>query len=144
MDYKPSDAQPYSVSLVNPDEFATGHTVTLTGLEPGSLYHYRVVSKGIIGSEAKSTDFSFMTTSELARITDIVIKKTDQAAVNVSWKTSVPTSANLEYTSLKDNKTLTQGDTALVINHSTALKNLDYGVGYTLVIKDKDEFGNEV
>jgi len=43
------------------DELATAHSITLSGLEPNTEYHYRVKSKDKAGNEASSTDYSFAT-----------------------------------------------------------------------------------
>ncbi|MGA7678490.1 MAG: fibronectin type III domain-containing protein [Dehalococcoidia bacterium] len=43
------------------DELATAHSITLSGLEPNTDYHYRVKSKDKAGNEASSTDYSFAT-----------------------------------------------------------------------------------
>ena len=41
----------------------TSHQISLTGLAPGSLYHYRVRSSSALGSVAVSDDFAFITPS---------------------------------------------------------------------------------
>jgi hypothetical protein len=43
------------------DELTTAHSITLSGLEPNTTYHYRVKSKDKAGNEASSTDYSFAT-----------------------------------------------------------------------------------
>jgi PKD repeat protein len=46
------------------DELATAHSITLSGLEPNTVYHYRVKSKDKAGNEASSTDGTFITSQE--------------------------------------------------------------------------------
>ena len=43
------------------DELTTAHSITLSGLEPNTAYHYRVKSKDKAGNEASSTDNIFIT-----------------------------------------------------------------------------------
>jgi len=43
------------------DELTTAHSITLSGLEPNTAYHYRVKSKDKAGNEASSTDNTFIT-----------------------------------------------------------------------------------
>ncbi len=43
------------------DELTTAHSITLSGLEPNTAYHYRVKSKDKAGNEASSTDNTFVT-----------------------------------------------------------------------------------
>lgn len=145
-DYKPGSASPYTNAAVNPDEFSLNHTIELTGLDPGVLYHFKVISKGLIGPEAVSGDFTFQTTGDLPAISDIrVTRPTDlQANIIVTWKTNVPTDGTVEYKNSKTGQSLTQGDPSLLINHQVILKNLEGGTNYSLIIKGKDEFGNQV
>jgi PKD repeat protein len=46
------------------DELATAHSITLSGLEPNAVYHYRVKSKNKAGNEALSTDNTLFTPQE--------------------------------------------------------------------------------
>jgi PKD repeat protein len=46
------------------DELTTDHSITLTGLEPNTAYHYQVKSKDKAGNEASSIDNTFVTTQE--------------------------------------------------------------------------------
>jgi hypothetical protein len=43
------------------DELTTAHSITLSGLEPNTAYHYRVKSKDEAGNEASSTDNTLFT-----------------------------------------------------------------------------------
>ena len=43
------------------DELTTTHSITLTGLEPDTTYHYRVKSQDKAGNEASSADDTFTT-----------------------------------------------------------------------------------
>jgi PKD repeat protein len=43
------------------DELITAHSITLSGLEPNTAYHYQVKSKDKAGNEASSTDNTFIT-----------------------------------------------------------------------------------
>jgi hypothetical protein len=46
------------------DELTTAHSITLSGLEPNTAYHYRVKSKDTAGNEASSMDNIFITSQE--------------------------------------------------------------------------------
>jgi len=48
-------------------ELVTRHSVILEDLTPGTVYHYRVISKDAFGNEAKSGDFTFETLTQLAK-----------------------------------------------------------------------------
>lgn len=145
-EYKPGSSNPYTNAAVSPDEFSLNHTVELSGLDPAVVYHFKVISKGLIGPEASSGDFTFQTTGDLPVISDIrVTRPSDlQSSITVSWKTNVSTDGTLEYKNTKTGQSLTQGEPTLLINHEVTLKGLEGGVNYTLVIKGKDEFNNTV
>jgi PKD repeat protein len=46
------------------DELVTAHSITLSGLEPNTVYHYRVKSKDKAGNEASSMDNTLFTLQE--------------------------------------------------------------------------------
>ncbi len=145
-EYKPTDKNPYVSAAVSPDQFSLDHSVELTGLDPGVIYHFKVVSKGLIGPAAESGDYTFQTTGDLPVISDIRVERTStlQSSVRVTWKTNVSTAGTVEYRNVRSGQSLTKGDTAFLINHDVTLSGLEGGVNYTLVIKGKDEFNNEV
>ena len=46
------------------DELTTNHSITLSSLEPNTIYHYRVRSRDKAGNETSSTDNTFITLQE--------------------------------------------------------------------------------
>jgi parallel beta-helix repeat protein len=52
----------YDTIVVN-STYDTNHNISLTGLEPNTQYHYRVISKDHAGNEVVSGDFTFTTSS---------------------------------------------------------------------------------
>lgn len=144
--YKPQDSNPYSNAAINPDQFGLDHSVELSGLDPGVRYHFKVISRGLIGAAAESGDYTFVTTGDLPIISGIrIVRPPDmQSSVIVNWKTNISTAGTVEYRNVKSGQSLTQGDAAMLINHEVALKGLAGGVSYTLVVKARDEFANEV
>ena len=53
----------YGSSTVLDSTLVTSHTVTVSGLTAGTLYHYRVRSRDASGNERISSDFTFTTAS---------------------------------------------------------------------------------
>ena len=53
----------YGFSTVPQPSFTTSHTVVLSGLQPATLYHFRVDSRDAGGFLRSSGDFTFMTTA---------------------------------------------------------------------------------
>ena len=142
-DYLAGTDHPYTVTIVDSDKISTAHTVELTGLESATRYHFQVSSKGEIGPEGKSADYTFMTEAVLPAVTDVSVTDLKANEATIVWKTNVPTASTLEYTDLATNKTLTAGDPALLLSHNFLLQNLQSGVAYTLIIRAKNETGQE-
>jgi hypothetical protein len=61
--YGPSAVSYGSISNENSD-LNTGHSISITGLTPETLYHYTVISRDAIGNESISLDKTFATLSE--------------------------------------------------------------------------------
>jgi N-acetylneuraminic acid mutarotase len=142
-EYLAGSDRPYTTSIVDSDTLSTVHTVELASLEPATRYHFQVVSKGEIGPEARSKDYTFETEAVLPEVSDAKVTDVKATEATVSWKSNVPTASNLEFTNLDTKKTLTSGDPALLITHVFTLKDLIPGSKYSLVIKAKNESGQE-
>ena len=50
----------------------TSHSVHITGLAPGTIYHYRVKSKDAAGNPSVSADFTFTTAAAMSLLSGIV------------------------------------------------------------------------
>lgn len=140
--YRAGATSPYTNAAVNEQEFDTLHRLSLSGLDPGTTYHFQVKSKGVLGAEARSGDFTFTTASTLPIIADLTVQGTAEASTTLTWVTNVPTAANVEYTNTKTGQKLTQGDTLLLLKHAFTINNLEAGQVYSGVVKAIDEFGN--
>jgi hypothetical protein len=142
-EYVAGSDRPYTTSIVDSDSLSTVHTVELPSLEPATRYHFQVASKGEIGPEARSKDYTFETEAILPEVSDAKVTDVKATEATVSWKSNVPTASNLEFTNLSTTKTLLSGDPALLITHVFTLKNLEPGSKYSLTIKAKNESGQE-
>ena len=71
VNYGPTTAYGSSTSLDT--TLVTGHSQTLSGLSPNTLYHYRVRSRGANGVESVSGDFTFTTASSNVQFGPVVI-----------------------------------------------------------------------
>jgi len=142
-DYSAKAANPYANTVSNSGAFETDHTVTLINLEPATTYHFQVHSKGTIGGEAVSNDATFVTSSELPIITDLSLSSIVDNAATLKWKTNIPTSTSIEYLNTATGETLTQGDTALLQDHSFNLDQLSAGASYKITVVATDEQGDK-
>jgi hypothetical protein len=143
-DFAPTSEQPYTTTVVgNEIGVTTVHNIELANLDQGTLYHFQVASKGQIGPEAKSRDYTFQTEAVLPIISDAKVANVTESSALVSWKTNVPTEATVEYTNTNKKNTLSVGDTSFVTSHSIIVHTLDSGAPYNLVIKVRNETNNE-
>ncbi len=55
------ETRDYGVVVTSNEDLTTTHSITLSGLEPNTTYHYRVKSKDKAGNEALSVDYTFVT-----------------------------------------------------------------------------------
>lgn len=76
-----------SATGLNP-AMATAHSQGLTGLQPGTVYHYRVLSRDAAGNLATSSDVTFTTASDTAPPsvpTDLTVAVISTSQINLSW-----------------------------------------------------------
>ena len=119
-DYKPGLDEPYQSTAGNPDEQVTEHKVVLANLAPGTIYHFQVRSKGLIGGIGKSADFNFKTGEEAA-ISGIEIKDITKESATIFWRTNLPATTLLEYGRSVDYGQ-TQTDASMNTSHTVILK----------------------
>src|SRR6185295_18408541 len=70
LEFGPSTAYGTGVSLINLD---TSHTINLTGLTPGTLYHYQAHSS-VNGHTANSGDKTFTTRDHVPPLITAIVK----------------------------------------------------------------------
>jgi len=123
--------------------YETEHSINLSNLNQGATYHYRVKGKDKNGMLYASSDQTFEPKSP-AKITDISIKDISEHGAKVSFKTNVPTDANVTYTDIKNNQTTgSQGARDLTTEHKIELSNLPQGTTFSIGIAVRDEQGTE-
>jgi hypothetical protein len=141
--YQPDADEPYAWKQGEPDEMVIVHELTVTGLQPATLYHYQVRSRGLIGPEARSPDRTFTTKSIMPEIYNINLEKVEETSATISWSTNVPCSSIIEYTNLENNETRSEGHPNFVTRHSVRLTNLVYDTTYAAVIHVENEYGEK-
>ncbi|MBI4414856.1 MAG: fibronectin type III domain-containing protein, partial [Candidatus Kerfeldbacteria bacterium] len=74
----------------------TSHSVSLNGLTPATVYHYRVSSTDGNGITATSTDQTF-TTLTPTLITNVLVTKLEATSVGVTWTTNHAADSKVRY-----------------------------------------------
>jgi alpha-tubulin suppressor-like RCC1 family protein len=126
----------------DPEALKTSHRVVIEGLEPQTIYHYSVQSKGQLGDWAKSPDATFVTTSLLSEIEELKFDSIGTTEVVLSWNTSLPTRTSIEVTDTATGEAFTYEDPSLLKEHTVALGDLNLSTNYVLQIVAEDEDGN--
>ncbi|MBD3250027.1 MAG: hypothetical protein GF381_00415, partial [Candidatus Pacebacteria bacterium] len=114
----------------------SSHSVKLTGLAPGTTYHYRVHSlddSSLVGydrSEAYSADYTF-TTLNTANISNVTIDDIGLDSAVISWDTASLSSSQVDYgTTTEYGEVVEVSTTADESTHTARLTNLSHSTEY--------------
>jgi peroxiredoxin/RNA polymerase subunit RPABC4/transcription elongation factor Spt4 len=121
--------------------------LVLTGLEPGTSYHFAVLKTDGRGQEiSRSSDSQFTTLpagdTKRPVITQFKVIPGDIGAV-VQWVTDEPATSQVMFGSDQSTTNASGPDTRLTTNHSVRLSSLDANNSYYYRIKSADAAGNE-
>ncbi|MBI5201770.1 MAG: fibronectin type III domain-containing protein [Elusimicrobia bacterium] len=126
----------------SPLSTATGlaHSIALTGLKAGTMYHYRVKSKDdATGLTGVSGDFTFMTTAPPAPVITNVTAVPSNTGVSVSWTTDRISHSQVEYGATASYGKLSYQSTATGLQHNVVVSNLTAGTAYHYRVLSKDD-----
>jgi len=118
----------------------TSHSHGLTGLAPGTTYHYRVRSRnsgGVLGVSGNAT----LTTVALPVITNVVISNIQGATAAVTWHTDQPTDTQIEFGLTTNYGSMTTLNPALVLDHGQAITGMQPGTTYQMRIRARNSVG---
>ncbi len=129
------------------EDFAREHRVGLSGLEPGTTYHYRVSSTDRVGNgPTTSGDMTFDTLENRDVEKPSIIAgpgirelKSDQATI--VWRTDEPSDSFVDYGADTDYGNRT-GEAGLTRRHEITLTGLAAGVTYHYSVSSADAAGN--
>jgi phosphodiesterase/alkaline phosphatase D-like protein len=123
----------------------TAHSVQLTGLMPGTLYHYRVKSKDAAGNLATSQNFTFTTTAAdttAPTISAVQASNVASSGATITWTTDEASDTQVEYGTTTAYGSSTTLNPSPVTSHSVTLSGLTAGTLYHYRVKSKDAAGN--
>jgi len=118
----------------------TSHTLTVTGLTPGTTYHFRVRSTNDLGLTSASSDNTF-TTVAVPVISAITASAITGTTATISWTSDQPTTSRVEYGLTTAYGASTPLDAALVTSHSQQLTGLTPGATYHYRVTSANDVG---
>ncbi len=119
--------------------------ITLTGLQPDTTYHFRILAKDLAGNMVNSSDFAF-TTDPLdvtpPTFSDVTFAELTDSSVRVSWETDEPATTQIEYGTTTAYGSTTPLDPTLTVTHTQVISGLLAGTAYHLRLLGQDLNGN--
>jgi hypothetical protein len=144
-EYDPNSNDPYTITQGNGNASEKAHVVEVIGLEPSTLYHFRVRSEDAAGLTGISEDDTFRTRSLLPEITNIQTSRIQENSATVSWSTrNVKAKGIVSYTNLRTKKTQSTGNPVFATEQRVLLAGLEFGTRYQVIITATNEAGDNV
>ena len=128
---------PVNASLV------TSHSVTITGLNPGTYYYYRVTSRDLTGNPMQSERFELLTSDDTPPVTSsVIVTDISSSSATVKWETDERSDSQVEYGLTANYGSVSNIDSTLVRSHTVALTGLAAQTTYHFRVKSTDYWGN--
>ncbi len=143
-EYSPGSPNPYPREEQDTNASTQTHTVIVYGLNPSTLYHYKVSSQGALGDAGTSGDLTFTTKAILPNILNPHLVKVGEHDATVSWGTPLPSAGTVTYTNLSTRQSLSVGDPSFLVTHVIQLTNLVFETRYSLTIQATNQAGDLV
>ena len=119
----------YGSSTVLDPSLTISHLQLLTGLAPGTTYHFRIMSKNAQGTPTNTGDFTFTTEAALV-INGVATSSLAGSSATVVWTTNLASSSQVEYGATTNYGDATDFFDTLVTAHATTLGGLSAGTTY--------------
>ncbi len=135
----------YGGSTTLNSSLVTAHTATLSGLQAGTVYHFRVRSADAAGNVAVSGDQTFTTLAApdttAPVISGVVASSTGATSTVITWSTNEPSTSVVDY-GLGTSYGSSSADTTLLTSHSRSLTGLTASTTYHFRVRSADAAGN--
>lgn len=130
------------VTTLNTSLVESKYGTTLTGLDDGSKYFFKLNTLDSDGNEYEGNVYSF-TTPPRPRITNLrfqPVKDQPSSTQKVTWNTNVPASSEITYGVRRPTQSLSQSK--LTTEHEITIKGLSDDSDYVLIARSRDASGN--
>ncbi len=136
----------YGSSTTLNASMVTAHSQSLTGLAPGTTYHYRVLSKDAAGNTAVSADYMFITAipsdTTAPVISGISSSGVTATSAVIFWTTNEASDSQVEYGTTASYGSTTALNTSMVTSHTQGLSGLAGATTYHYRVRSRDAAGN--
>ncbi|UCH51972.1 MAG: redoxin domain-containing protein [Chloroflexota bacterium] len=135
----------YGSQTAEDANLSTSHSVTLTGLNPNTTYHFQAISTDAAGNEA--TEEGELITAATAdetppTISGVNASSITESSATITWATDETATSQVEYGETEEYGSQTAEDTTLSTSHSVTLTGLNEGTTYYYRAISKDSSGN--
>ena len=130
----------YGMSSALNSTLVTPHSVTLTGLTPGTTYNYAAISADG-GGPATSANFTFSTPSTIPTIGNVTAGGVSTTSATITWTTDQPSSSQVQYGITTAYGTSSGPLASPVTSHSVTLTGLTPGTPYDYEVMSGDSAG---
>lgn len=143
-DFRAGSDDPYTTEAGERDVYTRDHKVRVTGLIPGTTYHFRVESETELGQSVSSNDDTFTTKAVLPAISGFRIVKVEETSATLTWRTNVPAAGTVEYTDTRTRQTRTAGSAIFASTQTVKISDLRLGTRYQVVVKAENAVGEKI
>jgi hypothetical protein len=134
-------------SPLNPT-LLTNHVVSLSGLNPNTLYNYRVKSRDNAGNMAMSANLTFTTAASPPSdttppvISGVSATNVTSTSATIVWATNEASDSQVEYGTTTAYGSQTPVNPTMLTNHAVTLSGLSANTVYNFRVKSRDGAGN--
>lgn len=143
-EYQPDSEEPYTTSAGDAGERTKEHNITVVGLTPGTLYHFRVESEGELGLRGQSRDGTFITKAALPTISGFRVVKVEEDSATLAWRTNFPAAGVVEYMNVTTKEKKSAGSPVFSSTQVVKIAGLRLGNRYQAIVKAENALGDKV
>jgi hypothetical protein len=135
------DGSNYALSAAQLEDATKSHEVLISGLSPGTVYHFQVESEDEFGLSGSSGDNTFTTKSPVPTIEDVQIIKIEEDSATFAWSTDIPSAGAVIFENTVTGEIRSEGSPEFLTTQTVRLTNLTLGATYVAVVKAENEQG---
>src|SRR5574341_1140943 len=136
----------YGASTALNSSLFTAHSATLSGLQPATVYHFRVRSADAAGNLALSGDTTFTTLAAPdttpPALSNVTSGSVSSAGATITWTTNEASTTQVNYGTTTAYGASTALNSSLVTAHSAGLSGLQAATVYHFRVRSADAAGN--